>query len=180
MVFNEQQLEDMRPTIWWSWERQLRWWLKGSGNSIFVPNFNIFFVGIWCYSAHHILPHHCHPDSHEHHRTLRSSSGCRSHSCTYTWLQSRLFLTNTKNTLQLWVIQGWKAIHTAQKKYVRIHTLSAVILIYSIGAVCLSIAHKQWMQRTVATTVLCWPRCEDMQHFSNAWLAPQAEKRAGH
>lgn len=45
------------------------------------------------------------------------------------------------------------------------HTLSAVDLIYSIGAVCLSIAHKQRMQRTVASTVLCWPRCEDMQQF---------------
>lgn len=64
-------------------------------------------------------------------------------------------------------LQGKRAhMQFACLQFVKIHTLSAVDLIYSIGAVCLSIAYKQWMQRTVATTVLCGPRCEDRQQFS--------------
>lgn len=57
------------------------------------------------------------------------------------------------------MVKGLKGIHTALvKRNVEIHTPSTVDLISSVAAVGLSIAYKQRMQRTVATTVLCGPR----------------------
>lgn len=59
--------------------------------------------------------------------------------------------------------------HTTQgERIVEMHTLSTVDLISSIQAVCLSIAHKQGMQRTVATAFVSGGHCEEMHHFTNA------------
>lgn len=56
-------------------------------------------------------------------------------------------------------------IHMTQgERIVEMHTLSTVDLISPIQAVCLSIAHKQGMQRTVATAFVSGPHCEEMHH----------------
>lgn len=64
---------------------------------------------------------------------------------------------------------------TQGERIVEKHTLSTVDLISPIHAVCLSIAHKQGMQRTVATAFVSGPHCEEMHHFTNAGWTAQAE-----
>lgn len=61
------------------------------------------------------------------------------------------------------------------ERIVEMHTLSTVDLISPIQAVCLSIAHKQGMQRTVATAFVSGPHCEEMHHFTNALWTAQAK-----
>lgn len=109
--------------------------------------------------SHHSPPRHWGPGSREPRHTLRSSSGDRSHCRTDSWWQSSWFLTKPWDTVQHLVAGENPAVR--HDETCEIHTLAAVELISSIGAVGLAITHKQWMQRTVASTVRHRPHCGD-------------------